>query len=139
MNDKMKRDMILEHYQNPVNKHLPSGDGYIKHNSRISSCVDNIDLYLKLDKDVIIDATFTGEACAIASSATSMLIKRIIGLPKQEALIIITEFEKMINEQEYDPEILTDLLVYDSIYNQPSRKNCALLPFQGVREMLNKL
>ncbi len=138
MDDKIKRDTILEHYQNPLNKQEPSGDGYIKNNSRNASCVDNIDLYIKLDGDEIVDITFTGEACAISTSATSLMIKRLIGLTKREALEVINQFEKMVNEEDYDTEILTDLIVYDTIHNQPSRKNCALLPFRGIKEILEK-
>lgn len=138
MDEKIKRDMILDHYQNPINKEKPNGDGYIVQNSRNASCVDNLDLYLKLDGDEIVDIAFTGEACAISTSATSMMIKKLIGMKKEEAIEVITEFEKMVNEEEYRSDVLTDLLVYDTIHNQPSRKNCALLPFRGIREMLNK-
>ncbi len=138
MDDKMKRDTILEHYQNPINRGMPSGENYIKHNSRNASCVDNLDFYLKIEDETIIDIMFTGEACAISTAATSMMIKKIIGISVEEALVLIEEFEKMLNEEKYDENILTDLIVYDTIHKQPSRKNCALLPFRGLKEMLKK-
>ena len=40
MDDKLKRDIILEHYQNPINRGFIDNNGYIKVNSRNESCVD---------------------------------------------------------------------------------------------------
>ena len=42
----------------------------------------------------------------------------------------------MINEKEYDEEVLEELLVYDTVYKQPNRKNCALLPGGAIKDML---
>ena len=44
----------------------------------------------------------------------------------------------MINEKEYDKDVLGELIVYDTVYKQPNRKNCALLPFRAVGEILDK-
>ena len=45
----------------------------------------------------------------------------------------------MINEMEYDEEKLGELIVYDEIYKQPNRKNCALLPGLAIDNLINKL
>lgn len=138
MDDKLKRDIILEHYQSPFHKGLVDNENYIKVNSRNASCVDNIDVMVLLDNDVIIDARFTGDACAICTSATSIMIKTLIGKNLEEAQEIITNFENMINEKEYDEEVLEELVVYDTVYKQPNRKNCALLPFRAMREVMKE-
>ena len=138
MDDKLKRDIILEHYQSPFHKGLVDNENYIKVNSRNASCVDNIDVMVLLDNDVIIDARFTGDACAICTSATSIMIKTLIGKNLEEAQEIITNFENMINEKEYDEEVLEELVVYDTVYKQPYRKNCALLPFRAMREVMKE-
>ena len=138
MDDKLKRDIILEHYQSPFHKGLVDNENYIKVNSRNASCVDNIDVMVLLDNDVIIDARFTGDACAICTSATSIMIKTLIGKNLEEAQEIITNFENMINEKEYDEEGLEELVVYDTVYKQPNRKNCALLPFRAMREVMKE-
>ena len=138
MDDKLKRDIILEHYQSPFHKGLVDNDNYIKVNSRNASCVDNIDVMVLLDNGVIIDARFTGDACAICTSATSIMIKTLIGKNLEEAQKVIENFENMINEKEYDEEILEELVVYDTVYKQPNRKNCALLPFRAMREVMKE-
>lgn len=136
MDEKLKRDIILEHYQSPFHKGLVDNENYIKVNSRNASCVDNIDVMVLLDNDVIIDARFTGDACAICTSATSIMIKTLIGKNLEEAQQIVANFENMINEKEYDEEVLEELVVYDTVYKQPNRKNCALLPFRAMREIM---
>ena len=75
MDEKLKRDIILEHYQNPTNRGLIDDDRYIKVNSRNVSCVDNINVSVLIENGIIIDARFDGEACAICTSATSVMIK----------------------------------------------------------------
>lgn len=137
MDSKLKREVMLEHYQMPVNRGLIEDDKYCKINTRNSSCVDNIDIMINIEDNIIKDIRFDGEACAICTSATSIMIKTLIGKTKEQALEIVTNFEKMVNEEPFDHEALEELIVYDEIYKQPSRKRCALLPFEGIKKVLS--
>ena len=134
----MKREIILEHYQNPINKGKTDEVGYITINTNNESCIDNLDIMYKIEDGIIKDICFDGDACAISTSATSIMINSLIGKTKEEALNILENYEKMINEEEYDSEVLGELNVYDEIYKQPNRKNCALLPFNSLRKILSK-
>jgi len=138
MDDKLKRDIILENYQTPFHRGLVDNSNYIKINSRNVSCVDNIDVMVLVENDVIIDARFDGDACAICTSATSIMIKTLVGKTVKEAKEIIENYNNMINEKEYDSSKLEELNVYDTVYRQPNRKNCALLPFKAMGELLDK-
>lgn len=138
MDDELKREIILEHYQNPLHRHEPEKDGYDKVNTANQSCIDNLDIYVDIKDKVIKDITFTGEACAISISSTSIMIQNLIGKSIKEALEYIDNFENMINEKEYDKDMLKDANVYDNIYKQNSRKSCAFLPYRGIREILAK-
>ena len=40
---------------------------------------------------------------------------------------------------EYNKELLGELCVYDDIAKQPNRKNCALIPLQGIMKILDYL
>ena len=44
----------------------------------------------------------------------------------------------MINEEEYDSNLLGELNVYDEIYLQPNRKTCALLPSRAVINIIKE-
>ena len=138
MDSKFKREVMLEHYQKPINKGLIDDSTYQKINTRNVSCVDNVDIMLKIENDKIVDIRFDGEACAISTSATSIMIKTLIGKTINEVQNIINNYENMINEQEYDSELLGELNIYDEIYLQPNRKTCALLPFNSLKKTLDK-
>ena len=47
--------------------------------------------------------------------------------------------ENVVEEKEYDEDLLGELNVYDHICKQPNRKNCALLPIVSVEKMLGEL
>ena len=135
----LRREIILDNYQNPVNKGLVNDASYIKENSNNESCIDNIDIEMKVVNDIIEDIRFDGEACAISTSATSIMIKSLIGKDVSVARKILENYKKMIDEEEYDKEILGELFVYSDISKQPNRITCALLPYKAICKMLNRL
>ena len=138
MNPGLKREIIMEHYQNPLHRHRVDDEDYDKVNTANSSCIDNLDIYIKFEGDIIKDIAFDGEACAISISSTSIMIENLIGKTREEAINIIDNFENMINEKDYSKDVLGNALVYDDIYKQNSRKSCAFLPYRGLREALSK-
>ncbi len=139
MDSSLKRSIILEHYQNPVNKGLIENNQYININMNNQSCIDEIDLMVKVEDGIIKDIKFDGEACAICTSSTSIMIDTLIGKTLKEVEKIYENFDKMIDEQEYDKEILKQAIVYEDIAKQPNRKKCALLPWWGIKKVVDKL
>ncbi len=139
MDKETKRAIILDNYQYPTNKGLTSDQSYKKANTRSDSCIDNIDLMMKVDDDKIVDVVFDGEACAICTSATSIIVKTLIGKSVNEAKEIISNYQNMINEEPYDANILGELNVFNEIYLQPARKNCALLSSKSAKKILDEV
>ena len=88
----LKRQIILDNYQNPKNRGLVDDNNYIKENTNNESCIDNIDMQMKVENDIIVDIRFDGEACAISTSATSIIIKSLIGKSVSEARKILQNF-----------------------------------------------
>ena len=138
MDQNLKREIILEHYQHPKNRGLIDDDTYIKVNTNNESCIDEIDLMVKLNNNKIEDVKFDGEACAICTSSTSIMIDTLIGKTIDERKVIIANFNNMVDEKEYDASILEQANVYDDVYKQPSRKKCALLPWWGMEKAITK-
>lgn len=138
MDKNLKREIILENYENPINKGLKKDNSYIHIKKSSSSCIDSFDIEIKIENDIIKDIRFDGEACAIATSALSISISKLIGKNKKEALELINNYKNMIEEKEYDKEALEELNAYDDIYKQPSRKNCATIGIDGIKEILDK-
>ncbi len=137
MDKDLKRSIILDNYQNPNNKHT-SDSSYVKINTRNVSCIDNLDIYLKIKNNIIEDISFEGEACVISISSTNILINLLIGKTREEGIYIIDNYLKMINEEEYDKDILKELEVFDDTSKQPSRIKCATLSANGIKNYLEK-
>ena len=138
MDSNLRREIILDNYQDPMNRGLIEDDSYMKVNTNSESCIDNLDFMMKIEDGIVKDIRFDGEACAISTSATSIMIRSLIGKKIEEVEVIIDNYRKMINEEEYDGDILGELNVYDEICKQPNRKNCALLPSVAIKEMLEE-
>ena len=136
MDSELKREIIMEHYQNPINRKIINDESYIKVNTANESCIDNIDMYILIKDNIIKDICFDGEACAISISSTSIMIKNLIGKSVSEAKDYINNFINMVNEKNYDKNILNEAYVYEDIYKQSSRKTCATLPYRGILKVL---
>ena len=136
MDPELKREIIMEHYQNPINRKIINDESYIKVNTANESCIDNIDMYILIKDKIIKDICFDGEACAISISSTSIMIKNLIGKSVSEAINYINNFINMVNEKTYDKDILNEAYVYEDIYKQSSRKTCATLPYRGILKVL---
>lgn len=139
MDSELKREIIFDNYKEPTNRGLVEDNSYLKANTKSDSCIDNLDFMMKIEDGIVKDIRFDGEACAISTSCSSIMIKSFIGKSVDEVKSILENYVNMINEREYNKDILGELNVYDEISKQPNRKNCALLPMQAVEKMLDSL
>ena len=137
MDSNLRREIIVDNYQNPVNRKKIDDDSFVVASIISDSCIDNITLYVKFNGDIIEDIYFDGEACAITTSATSIMIKKLIGKSINEAKILMNNYYNMIDEKEYNEEILGELNAYCEIYKQPNRKKCAIFPFEVLKKTIN--
>ena len=138
MDKKKKNAIIMEHYMNPMNRDTITDDKYMKINSNSETCIDDIDLYIQFEDNKIKDIHFNGEACAISTSATSIMIKLLIGKTIDEAKEIMNNYYNMIDEKEYNEDILEEAICYNEIYKQQNRKGCATIPWKGIEKAIAK-
>ena len=138
MDRNLRREIIIDNYQNPVNRKKVDDNSFIVASTISDSCIDNISLYVKFNGDIIEDIYFDGEACAITTSATSIMIKKLIGKTIDEAKELMNNYYNMIEEKDYDQEKLGELNAYDEIYKQPNRKKCAIFPFETLKKAIEK-
>ncbi|MBQ8234814.1 MAG: SUF system NifU family Fe-S cluster assembly protein [Bacilli bacterium] len=133
-----RREIILTHYQNPKNKGLIDDNTYIFQNMDNESCIDEVNIIAKIEDNIIKDIKFDGEACAICTSSSSIMTETLIGKTKEEALKIINNLYNMIEEREYDENIIEQAIAYSDISKQPNRKKCVLLSWWGIEKIIKK-
>ncbi|ABY93588.1 FeS assembly scaffold apoprotein IscU [Thermoanaerobacter thermohydrosulfuricus] len=128
-------EVIMEHYENsPHRRELK--DATHKERGHNPLCGDDITLYLKMNGDIIEDASFTGHGCAISQASTSMMIDLIKGKDKKEALRLVQEFIDMIHKKDVNLDELGDAQVLHGVSDFPARVKCALLAWKTLQEIL---
>ncbi|MEM0161184.1 MAG: SUF system NifU family Fe-S cluster assembly protein [Thermoplasmata archaeon] len=121
MDENLYLDFILEHYKNPRNF------GTIEHaqvdeKGSNSSCGDEIELFLKINNNVVEDVKFYGKGCAISQASASILTELIKGKTIEE----LNNFKS------------EDLLKELGITLTPVRLKCALLSYEVLKRGLEK-
>ena len=140
MNPELKRSIILDHYQNPRNKQLVDDDSYYFKNMNNTSCIDEVNVQVKInDEGIIEDVRFDGEACAMCTSSASIMTETLVGKSIEEVKEILKNYVNMIDEHEYDPDILEQAIVYDDVHKQPNRRKCVLLPWWGIEHIIEQI
>ena len=134
----MMRSIIMDHSSNPNNKHLPSGDNYEKIHMHSDNCIDDLDIYFKVENNKIIDACFEGVACTISLSSTDIMCDLIKGKTKEDALYMINQYFKMMHEEEFDADALEDAIVFINTSKQAARIRCATIGWNAANELLKE-
>ncbi|MBQ7969739.1 MAG: SUF system NifU family Fe-S cluster assembly protein [Treponema sp.] len=130
------REILNEHNINPSHKE-PIDNATLSLNGVNPSCGDNITLHLKLENDVIVDAGFEGDGCAISQASVDMMIDLLIGKTKTEALSLAEIFDSMIKGSvtEEQLEQLDEAAALQDISHMPARVKCAMLGWRTMKEM----
>lgn len=135
-NPQILREIIMDHYEHPRNRGLVDDDTYKKVNMNSDTCIDNLDIQLKMNGNVIEDIRYDGEACAICTSSTSIMSELLIGKTKEEALQIVDNYMNMIYEKDYDEDLLEEAIAFKNTYKQANRIKCATLGWNGFMKLL---
>lgn len=130
-------EIILEHYQHSPNKKAMD-DADIEEKGHNPLCGDTITIYLKMDGDIIKDASFTGQGCAISQASTSILIDLVKGKKLDEAKRLIQEFTDMLYKRDVDLDDLGDAQALSGVADFPARVKCALLPWKTLEEVVEE-
>ena len=111
------REEFMEIYKNPMNVGTIDRPSVFEHGVN-ESCGDEMDLYLKIENGVIIDAKFKASSCSVGVVSSAVLTEEIRG--------------KTIDEvKKIDKKRLLDLL---GVNLTTSRIKCATLPLETLQK-----
>lgn len=130
------REIIMDHYSHPTHKKSPTAEGYASTHSSSINCIDDIDVYLKLDGKKVSDACWQGTACAISTASSDILCDLLIGKTEAEALKIIEQYRNMIEEKPYDASVLDEALAFMNTSKQAARIHCATIGWDAMEKLL---
>lgn len=137
-NPMLLREIIMDHYQNPRNKKETIDPNYITIHMAASSCIDDIYVQVSFENGIVKDCIWHGTSCAISAASTSIMTTLIIGKSEKEARLIMDNYNKMINGEEYDESLLGEAIAFINTNRQPSRIGCATIGWRGFLQALEK-
>ena len=124
---------ILHHNKKPRNFRRPEranreAEGYNP------LCGDQLTLWLEVEDEVIRDAGFEGQGCAISTASASLLTEAVKGRRVDEALDLFERFQKMVTDFSGEPpEELGKLSVFAGVREFPMRVKCATLAWHTFK------
>ena len=138
--DTLYRQVIMDHYKNPRNRGVIEDDS-LTINMNNPTCGDRIQLTLKVENDMVVDAKFEGEGCSISMSSASMMTQAIKGKPIDEALKLANNFSDMVQgkDLEIDEDLdLGDIEALQGVCKFPARIKCATLAWKAMEKALHE-
>jgi len=132
------QNVILEHNRSPRNyREMVGADRRAEGNNPV--CGDNLTVWLKLDGDVISDASFQGMGCAISRASASLMTAAVKGKTLKEAVDTFELFHRLVTgrSKAADTETLGKLAVFSGVSAYPARVKCASLPWHALKAALS--
>ena len=131
------QEIILDHSKRPRNYHsidnaTRSADGYNP------LCGDKLKLFLRMDEDVVKDASFIGAGCAISTSSASLMTESIKGKTREEALKLLDKFHELLTTDVSVSNDLGKLVVFCGVRDYPARVKCATLAWHTLKNALTE-
>lgn len=137
MVDDLYQETILDHSKRPRNHHEMAdanrwADGYNP------LCGDRLKLYLKVENDVVKEASFEGAGCAISTASASLMTESLKGKTREEALRLIDKFHTLLTTDTPASKDLGKLVVFCGVRDYPARVKCATLAWHTLKSALNR-
>ena len=136
--EELYREVILDHYRTPRNKgRIHPHTVALARNNPL--CGDELELFLRLDGDVLEAVSFDGKGCSISLASASMMTEKIMGAGVKEATALAASIKRMMaGEEEGESDELGDLVALKGVVKYPVRIKCALLAWDTLEEALEQ-
>lgn len=130
------QEVIIDHNRSPRHCHeMPDANCQAEGFNPL--CGDQLKLYLKVQDNKIIDASFTGSGCAISTASASLLTDALIGKTTEQAQQLFTHFHQvMTSEEKLEVDALGKLAVLAGVREFPMRVKCATLAWHTLQAAL---
>jgi len=136
MIDDLYQETILDHSKRPRNHHSLT-DANRKAEGYNPLCGDKLKLYLKMDGDIVADASFEGAGCAISTASASLMTESLKGKTREEAVRLMDKFHDLLTTDTPASRDLGKLVVFCGVRDYPARVKCATLAWHTLKSALN--
>ena len=132
--------IIVDHAKSPRGCTIPSEVDATARGSN-PLCGDRVDVGVRLRGDVIDDVGATAKACALCIAAGSIMTEMVRGNDADSVRSLAARFAADIapDATETGEAQLGDLAAFRGIRKFPSRKQCALLPWDTLLDAMSRV
>lgn len=134
----LMREIIMDQYEYPRNHSLVEDSNYISKHMDSDSCIDDITVQADVEDGKIKDIRFDGVACTISTASTSIMTELVQGKSLDEAKQIIDNYFAMINEKDYDADLLEEAIAFKNVGKQANRINCATIGWKALKQIIDE-
>jgi nitrogen fixation protein NifU and related proteins len=136
MVDDLYQEVILDHSKRPRNCHAMA-DANRKAEGYNPLCGDKLKLYIKIENDIVKDASFVGSGCAISTASASLMTESLKGKSREEAIRLLDRFHDLLTTDTPVSQDLGKLVVFCGVRDYPARVKCATLAWHTLKSALN--
>ena len=136
MIDDLYQETILDHSKRPRNHH-PMEDANRKAEGYNPLCGDRLRLYLRVEGDIVQDASFEGSGCAISTASASLMTESLKGKTREQAFKLIDKFHELLTTDTPASKDLGKLVVFCGVRDYPARVKCATLAWHTMKSALS--
>jgi len=127
------QEVIFDHNRNPRNfRVMDNADRKVEGFNPL--CGDRLTLFLKMNGDLIDDASFQGSGCAISTASVSLMTEIIKGKTESDAEELFKKFHEMTTgkDEHFNLEAIGKLAVLAGVREYPARVKCATLAWHTL-------
>jgi nitrogen fixation NifU-like protein len=133
------QEIILDHSKKPRNHRELGGAAHhaAGHNPL---CGDRVKVFVRLEGDVVAEATFVGSGCAISTASASLMTDMLKGRTKAEAKRLAHNFFDLVRGLKLSSEEiqgLGKLSSFSGVCAYPVRVKCATLAWHTLSQALD--
>lgn len=128
------QEVILDHNRRPHN--FRELDGADRHADGFNPlCGDRLAVYVNLEGDTVVDATFVGSGCAISKASASLMTDMVKGKSLDDVRRLFERFLELVTDEraQVDDALLGKLAVFAGVRDYPTRVKCASLAWHTLR------
>lgn len=126
------QELIIDHGRHPRNFSVMQSATVLKEGFN-PLCGDRLTLFLQIENNIVVNATFQGSGCAISMASASLMTEALKNKTVAEAKNIFELFHTMVTSDAHpDAAVLGKLMVLQGVCEFPSRVKCATLAWHTM-------
>ncbi|MCG8480239.1 MAG: SUF system NifU family Fe-S cluster assembly protein [Spirochaetales bacterium] len=130
------REIILEHARSTKNGLFPAHHTHAASRAN-PTCGDSVEIRLRIANGAIGEMGYRVRGCAVCSASASLMTDAVAGLSCTEAAAAAAIFASYVTGEEPElPAALSSLEVFAHLRTNPTRRRCALLPWNALSTAL---